>query len=281
MGMGGGGGGGGFGAPAGPPPPAGPAGYGGGFGAPPMSAAAGPPMRRSAAAPSRPASRGGGRAGGRAGAAAPKMERLSKESAKKKKGKAMSFFKSSKDKKSVNAAENMQYADLSDDLLSAAPSAAVSESRADSYAALALDEDASSDDDDDFAAEEEKEEEAGAASPRASSAGSASELINLQQFNGSYKLDDSLARTVGSTLASLKSAKSDDKLAPLSTDEAWATLLALASFEKHHGSASDMWSMVAEKAKNYLIGLLKAAGLDRKAARVKLDELVALAQSAL
>ena len=111
--------------------------------------------------------------------------------------------------------------------------------------------------------------------------GSASELINLQQFNGSFKLDAAFAKVVGAALGALRAALSADKIAPLSGDEAWATLLALAAFEKHHQAASDMWSMVAEKAKTWLLAQFKAAGVERKEARVKLDQMVQVAKQAL
>ena len=154
--------------------------------------------------------------------------------------------------------------------------------------------DSSDDDDFDLAVEEDEAEKEEAPARKSSRSeelvlsaqpGSASELLGQQQFNGSFKLDAALARVVGKSLADLEGALDAQKLAPLS-DHAdvraiWATAIALASFEKHHAASQDLWSMVAEKAKNYLIGLLKATGLDRKAARVKVDEFVQIATSAL
>jgi hypothetical protein len=114
--------------------------------------------------------------------------------------------------------------------------------------------------------------------------GTVSEVLQQQKFGGNFALDAAFARVLGASLAALDAALAPARLAPLDGGDVksvWATLLALAALEKHYGASRGVWEMVAEKAIAWLTTLLKGKGLDKKAARVKVDELVAIAKSTI
>lgn len=114
--------------------------------------------------------------------------------------------------------------------------------------------------------------------------GSVSEVLQQQKFGGNFALDAAFARVLGASLAALDAALAPARLAPLDGGDVksvWATLLALAALEKHYGASRGVWEMVAEKAIAWLTTLLKDKGLDKKAARVKIDELVAIAKTTI
>jgi hypothetical protein len=114
--------------------------------------------------------------------------------------------------------------------------------------------------------------------------GTVSEVLQQQKFGGNFALDAAFARVLGASLAALDAALAPARLAPLDGGDVksvWATLLALAALEKHYGASRGVWEMVAEKAIAWLTTLLKDKGLDKKAARVKIDELVAIAKTTI
>jgi hypothetical protein len=115
--------------------------------------------------------------------------------------------------------------------------------------------------------------------------GSATDLINLQQFAGGFPLTQQLAQFAGKPLASLEAAMASADVSPAAGDVArqlWAVALALAIFEQRFAASSDAWQMVAEKARTFALGLYKQAGLtDRKQARLRLSQLVDAAKAAL
>ena len=133
---------------------------------------------------------------------------------------------------------------------------------------------------------EKEEEKASREEAAAGPSGTSTDLINLQQFEGGFEFNAKLTSLGGVDFAKLEQAMKSADFSPLKADSAearklWGVAVALAIFEQRFSASSDAWQMVAEKAKTYALGVLKAAGLtDRKKARLVISELVEKAKSA-
>lgn len=135
-------------------------------------------------------------------------------------------------------------------------------------------------------AKEVEEEKASREEAAAGPTGTSTDLINLQQFEGGFEFNAKLTSLGGVDFAKLEQAMKSADFSPLKADSAearklWGVAVALAIFEQRFSASSDAWQMVAEKAKTYALGVLKAAGLtDRKKARLVISELVEKAKAA-
>lgn len=88
--------------------------------------------------------------------------------------------------------------------------------------------------------------------PASSASGDSSltQLITLQQAEGYWKMDESLAMILGSSVADLKSKCPVD--CSSSVELLWATMLALAKLETRFAGQRDEWELVAMKADMWL-----------------------------
>jgi uncharacterized protein YegL len=107
-------------------------------------------------------------------------------------------------------------------------------------------------------------------------------LVQLQQFDGSWAADASLAASIGVDLATLQrsvetSPLGEHKGKP-AVDQLWATLLALALLETKFGGEKDEWQLLATKAKKWARAQLRKLGLE---AALDLDQLQTKAQEFL
>ena len=92
---------------------------------------------------------------------------------------------------------------------------------------------------------------------------SLSSLISLQQADGSWKLDDVIAKVLSKSLKELSDAcpvKCDGGVATL-----WATALCVVYLELKHPSQKDEWELIAMKAELWLDGQSLPAGADLNA----------------
>ena len=90
-----------------------------------------------------------------------------------------------------------------------------------------------------------------------------SNLISLQQVDGSWKLDDVIAKVLSKSLKELSDAcpvKCDGGVATL-----WATILCVVYLELKHPSQKDEWELIAMKAELWLDGQSLPAGADLNA----------------
>eukprot|EP00731_Ephydatia_muelleri_P029236 Em0020g880a len=90
-----------------------------------------------------------------------------------------------------------------------------------------------------------------------------SSLISLQQADGSWKLDDVVAKVLSKSLKELSDAcpvKCDGGVATL-----WATILCVMYLELKHPSQKDEWELIAMKAELWLDGQSLPAGADLNA----------------
>ena len=90
-----------------------------------------------------------------------------------------------------------------------------------------------------------------ATSTTTSSSSPLSQLITLQQAEGYWKLDASLSKILGFSVADLKT-KCPIDCSSSSIEELWATMLALAVMEEKYSSQQDEWELVAMKAEMWL-----------------------------
>ena len=89
---------------------------------------------------------------------------------------------------------------------------------------------------------------------------SLSSLISLQQADGSWKLNDVIAKVLSKSLKELSDAcpvKCDGGVATL-----WATILCVVYLELKHPSQKDEWELIAMKAELWLDGQSLPAGAD-------------------
>ena len=70
-------------------------------------------------------------------------------------------------------------------------------------------------------------------------------LISLQCFNGSWKLDDTLAVQLGRTLPECQSPQGVD-------DSIWATILALQCLRAKYAESKTEWEMIELKAEQWI-----------------------------
>ena len=87
-----------------------------------------------------------------------------------------------------------------------------------------------------------------------------SNLISLQQADGSWKLDDVIAKVLSKSLKELRDAcpvKCDGGVATI-----WATVLCVVYLELKHPSQKDEWELIAMKADLWLDGQSLPAGAD-------------------
>ena len=87
-----------------------------------------------------------------------------------------------------------------------------------------------------------------------------SSLISLQQADGSWKLDDVIAKVLSKSLKELRDAcpvKCDGGVATI-----WATVLCVVYLELKHPSQKDEWELIAMKADLWLDGQSLPAGAD-------------------
>ena len=91
---------------------------------------------------------------------------------------------------------------------------------------------------------------------------SLSSLISLQQADGSWKLDDVIAKVLSKSLKELRDAcpvKCDGGVSTI-----WATVLCCVYLELKHPSQKDEWELIAMKAELWLDGQSLPAGTDLK-----------------
>ena len=110
--------------------------------------------------------------------------------------------------------------------------------------------------------EEKKSESAPASGPGRIGRGtdSLSSLISLQQADGSWKLDDVIAKVLSKSLKELSDAcpvKCDGGVSTI-----WATVLCCVYLELKHPSQKDEWELIAMKAELWLDGQSLPAGAD-------------------
>ena len=89
---------------------------------------------------------------------------------------------------------------------------------------------------------------------------SLSSLVSLQQADGSWKLDDVIAKVLSKSLKELRDAcpvKCDGGVATI-----WATVLCVVYLELKHPSQKDEWELIAMKADLWLDGQSLPAGAD-------------------
>ena len=102
---------------------------------------------------------------------------------------------------------------------------------------------------------------------------SLSSLISLQQADGSWKLDDVIAKVLSKSLKELSDAcpvKCDGGVATL-----WATILCVVYLELKHPSQKDEWELIAMKAELWLDGQSLPAGADLNAMKAAAKKLIA------
>ena len=110
--------------------------------------------------------------------------------------------------------------------------------------------------------EEKKYESAPASGPGRIGRGtdSLSSLISLQQADGSWKLDDVIAKVLSKSLKELRDA------CPVKCDggvsTTWATVICCVYLELKHPSQKDEWELIAMKAELWLDGQSLPAGAD-------------------
>ena len=100
-----------------------------------------------------------------------------------------------------------------------------------------------------------------------------SSLISLQQADGSWKLDDVIAKVLSKSLKELSDAcpvKCDGGVATL-----WATILCVVYLELKHPSQKDEWELIAMKAELWLDGQSLPAGADLNAMKAAAKKLIA------
>ena len=100
-----------------------------------------------------------------------------------------------------------------------------------------------------------------------------SSLISLQQADGSWKLDDVIAKVLSKSLKELSDAcpvKCDGGVATL-----WATTLCVVYLELKHPSQKDEWELIAMKAELWLDGQSLPAGADLNAMKAAAKKLIA------
>ena len=78
-----------------------------------------------------------------------------------------------------------------------------------------------------------------------------SQLITLQQAEGHWKMDKSLAKILSSSVADLKS-KCPVDCSSSSVELLWATMLALVMMEERFAGQRDEWELVAMKTEMWL-----------------------------
>ena len=102
---------------------------------------------------------------------------------------------------------------------------------------------------------------------------SLSSLISLQQADGSWKLDDVIAKVLSKSLKELSDAcpvKCDGGVATV-----WATILCVVYLELKHPSQKDEWELIAMKAELWLDGQSLPAGADLSAMKAAAKKLIA------
>ena len=102
---------------------------------------------------------------------------------------------------------------------------------------------------------------------------SLSNLISLQQADGSWKLDDVIAKVLSKSLKELSDAcpvKCDGGVATL-----WATILCVVYLELKHPSQKDEWELIAMKAELWLDGQSLPAGADLNAMKTAARKIIA------
>ena len=100
-----------------------------------------------------------------------------------------------------------------------------------------------------------------------------SSLISLQQADGSWKLDDVIAKVLSKSLKELRDAcpvKCDGGVATI-----WATVLCVVYLELKHPSQKDEWELIAMKADLWLDGQSLPAGADLNKMKEAAKKLVA------
>eukprot|EP00731_Ephydatia_muelleri_P029216 Em0020g860a len=101
---------------------------------------------------------------------------------------------------------------------------------------------------------------------------SLSSLISLQQADGSWKLDDVIAKVLSKSFKELSDAcpvKCDGGVATL-----WATILCVVYLELKHPSQKDEWELIAMKAELWLDGQSLPAGADLNAMKAVAKKLM-------
>jgi hypothetical protein len=86
-------------------------------------------------------------------------------------------------------------------------------------------------------------------------------LIALQTFEGSFSLTPALATLLGTTLTNLEAKLKEfvPTLTGLSEEQRkilWATVLAVGMFERKLTVERDVWELVVEKARAWMVGLV-------------------------
>ena len=100
-----------------------------------------------------------------------------------------------------------------------------------------------------------------------------SSLISLQQADGSWKLDDVIAKVLSKSLEELRDAcpvKCDGGVATI-----WATVLCVVYLELKHPSQKDEWELIAMKADLWLDGQSLPAGADLKKMKEAAKKIIA------
>jgi len=105
-------------------------------------------------------------------------------------------------------------------------------------------------------------------------------LFMQQKFDGSFEANDATAAAVYTNSGNLRSgAAGNARLSGLDTttrEKVYATLFVLAQLQKLWGAYESSWEMTADKAKQWIVGILmKSLGVDRNNARKLVDELIA------
>ena len=102
---------------------------------------------------------------------------------------------------------------------------------------------------------------------------SLSSLVSLQQADGSWKLDDVIAKVLSKSLEELRDAcpvKCDGGVATI-----WATVLCVVYLELKHPSQKDEWELIAMKADLWLDGQSLPAGADLKKMKEAAKKIIA------
>ncbi|KZW04436.1 VIT-domain-containing protein [Exidia glandulosa HHB12029] len=109
----------------------------------------------------------------------------------------------------------------------------------------------------------------GAASPSASKAApiptgppTIETFARQQQFDGSFPPSDVFYSLFGSKSSEAKSAKP----ASVTNETIWSTVLAIAYLQKNFADDEDAWTLLVEKAKDYIVQILLAEGADEDSA---------------
>jgi hypothetical protein len=99
----------------------------------------------------------------------------------------------------------------------------------------------------------------------------------LQSFEGSFQLTEALASILAVPLTDLEVKLAEASLATLpanDTKKLWATLLAVNALEIQLKGEMEMWELVVEKARDWILGL-------EQVDKAELDKLEALAKEVL